>query len=444
LADILRFALKEAVAAGARDAEAYLTSSRDSEVFIENNNLKQAKSNTSHTLGIRVLLDGGCTGFYSLNQPDREKVAAAAVKAVHIARVSPKDKNNRLPSARKKFSLLSGLHDRNASSFEASDAARHAVEMLETARSLDSRVSVDSGEFGSSVFAQTLANTSGVYLSEKISTFYWSIMGMAIDGDDVSSYDVQSAGTHRVKDIDVTEVANDFSKTVVQSLGARKIESFKGEMLLTPSAALEILGDVLAHSVNSESVQRKSSKFAGKLGRRVASDLLTLEDDATNTEGLAAASFDREGLPHRRNVVIRNGILERFLYNTYTASKEGVKSTANAVGSAMSPPSVATTNLIISAGRTPLDSLISEINRGVLVSRFSGNVNPVTGDFSGVVKGGRIISGGVLGKGVRELMVAGNAFESLKRLTGLSKERKVLYSAILPYMRISAVSFTAG
>ncbi|MER3407992.1 MAG: hypothetical protein C4292_04340 [Nitrososphaera sp.] len=88
--------------------------------------------------------------------------------------------------------------------------------------------------------------------------------------------------------------------------------------------------------------------------------------------------------------------------------------------------------------------MISEIKQGVLISRFSGNVNPVNGDFSGVVKGGRLVQRGELGGAVKEVMVAGNVFECLKNLTGVSKERKVIHSSILPYMRFAGVSFTGG
>jgi PmbA protein len=191
-------------------------------------------------------------------------------------------------------------------------------------------------------------------------------------------------------------------------------------------------------------VQKKSSHFAGKIGRRVASELLTVEDDATNVEGLGASSFDREGVPHRRNVVIQNGVLKKFLYNTYTAKKDGVRSTGNASGSTSSPPSVSTTNFVVRPGRSSLDSLISEMKKGIIISRFSGNVNPVNGDFSGVVKGGRLVRNGAVHHAVKEVMVAGNIFEALRRLNGVSRERKVIYDSILPYMRFDGISFTAG
>jgi PmbA protein len=442
LQDLLRYAIREAEALGASGAEAYAAAGAESEVFIENNDVKQAKSQSTSSIGIRVLV-GGSVGFYAVNSLAKNKIKDAASMAIKIARVSPKDRHHALPG-RSKARLLSGIYDKKAESFAASDAARMAAEMLEIAKSYDKRVSVDSGNFNASVGTHALANSNGVELAERASVFSWSIMGMAIDGGDISSFDFQLGGSHSVRGIDVRAAASEFAETVVSSLEPRRIESFKGEMLLTPAAVNDMMQEAISHSINSDAVQKKSSHFAGKMGRRVASDLLTVEDDATNVEGLGASSFDREGVPHRRNIVIEKGVLKKFLYNIYTARKAGVRSTGNASGSTTSPPSVSTTNFVVRPGRSSLDTLVSEMKNGIVISRFSGNVNPVNGDFSGVVKGGRLVKNGAVQHAVKEVMVAGNVFEALRRLNGVSRERKVIYDSILPYMRFDGVSFTAG
>lgn len=440
--DVLRYATKEAEAQGADDAEAYAAVSAESEVFIENNDLKQAKSQAISSIGIRVLLNGSL-GFYSVNRLSKDDVKGAVSMAIKVARVSPKDRYNSLPS-RSKVRLLRGIYDKKAESFEASDAAGLAAEMLQAAKSYDSRVSVDSGNLASAVVTHALANSNGTELKERISTFSWSIMGMAIEDSNVSSFDFQSGGSHFVKDIDVRRASVEFAETVVNSLGPQRITSFRGEMLLTPSAVNELVEEVISHSINSDTVQKKSSQFAGKLGKKVSSELLAVEDDATNTEGLGAASFDREGVPHRRNVVIEKGVLKKFLYNTHTARKDGVRSTGNAGGSTSSPPSVSATNFIIQPGRSSLDALVSEMENGIIISRFSGNVNPVNGDFSGVVKGGRLVRNGEIKHTVKGVMMAGNVFDALRHLTGVSREQKAILDSILPYMRFDNASFTAG
>jgi PmbA protein len=442
--DLLHYAVKQCEALGASDAEAYAAARNESEVFIENNDVKQAKSQRTNAIGIRVLLEGSL-GFYSINDLTKSRIKDAAAMAIKIAHASPKDKYNVLPG-KSKSKVLRGIYDKNAESFQASDAARMAAEMLEAAKSYDKRISVDSGNFNTEMATHALANSNGIELKERASVFSWSIMGMAIENGDVSNFDYQLGGSHFVKDIDVCNTATEFAETVVKSLGTRKIEqSFKGEMLLTPMAANEMIEEAVAYAINSDAVQKKSSHFAGKIGKQVASDLLTVEDDATNVEGLNASSFDREGVPHHRNIVIEKGVLKKFLYNTYTARKDDVRSTGNASGSTNSPPSVSTTNFLVRpSSRSSFDTLVSEIKHGIIISRFSGNVNPVNGDFSGVVKGGQLVRNGTIQYAVKEVMVAGNVFEALGRLNGISKEQKVIYDSILPYMRFDGISFTAG
>ena len=440
--DICSFVLSEAEKKGADYCESYGVSNKESEVFIENNDVKQSKSHKTDGLGIRVFVNGSL-GFSSTNILEKEHIRDAVTKAIKLARVSPSDKFNSMPYSRT-VKLLNGIYDRKSESFTASAAVKLAAEMLDAAKSYDKRVSVDSGNFTSSVMTHALLNSNGIRTKETISAFSWFIMGMAIEGSEVSNFDFQFGGTHNVKDIDVYSTSREFSKSVIDSLGSKKIESFKGEMLLTPSAVTELIQDVLAYSINSQTVQKEASKFEGQLGKSVSSDLLTLIDDATDINGLGASSFDREGVPHQCNIIIEKGILKKFLYNTYTANKGDTKSTGNAGGSPKTPPIVSTTNVIIKAGKTRADNLISEIDKGIIINRFSGNVNPVNGDFSGVVKGGQYIEKGNIEYAVKELMVAGNVFDALNDLTGISKEQKVLSDSILPYMRFDNVSFTAG
>ena len=440
----LSFAVNKAEKSGAQYVEVYILKSRELEAFVENNDLKQSMYHNSSTIGIRVFVDGSM-GFSSLNSLERQHIENAIAQAIKLAKVSPADKFNSMPG-KSKIILLDGIYDSKSESFGLSDTIKMATEMLITAKSFDKRVSVDSGNFSSSVMCHGLLNSNGVRAEESISSFSWSIMGMALNdgGNEVSNFDLQYGGTHHVRDIDVVMTSKEFAKSVINSLHAQKIDSFRGKMLLTPLAATELIQDVLAYSINSHAVQKKASKFEGKIGSSVASDLLTLEDDATNTSGLASSSFDREGVPRQCNTVIENGILRGYLYNTYTANKDDTQSTGNAGGSPKTPPVVSSSNIIVKSGKPKLENLVSDIDRGILINRFSGNVNPVNGDFSGVVKGGHYIRNGVSEYAVKEVMVAGNIFDALYDLVGISEERKILSDSILPYMLFDNISFTAG
>jgi PmbA protein len=206
--DLLQYAINKAEALGASDAEAYAATNNESEIFIENNDIKQAKSQRTSSIGVRVVLDGSI-GFYSINDLDKSRIEDAAAMAIKVAHASPKTRHNVLPhKSKSKSKSLRGIYDKNAESFQTVDAARMAARMLKAAKSYDSRVSVDSGNFSADLATHALANSNGIELKERASVFSWSIMGMAIENTEVSSFDYQVGGSHYVKDIDVSNTAN--------------------------------------------------------------------------------------------------------------------------------------------------------------------------------------------------------------------------------------------
>ncbi len=442
LQETCRFTVGVALRMGADEAEAWASSSRETDIHIENNDIKLGKSHRRGGVGIRIFKKKGL-GFASVNSLSASQVEEAACRALSIANSSPSDPYNQLPDPCK-VKRLRGIYDPDAEGFTAGDALTRSLEMLRAARAYDPRVTVDSGSFSGTVEAYAVVSSRGVDLSEKASYFSWTIMGMAIDGAEVSSFDVQVGGTHLARRVDTSKTGEDLARNVVSSLGARKTASFVGSLLLSPYAVQELLLGPIIHGASSNNVQKGLSRLGEKLGQPVASPLLTVSDDGTYSDGLAAGSFDREGVPHMPTVIIEEGILRSYLYNTYTALKEGRSSTGHAVGDSRASPSVGPSNIIIHEGGKSMDELLGEIKRGIFVTRYSGNVNPISGDFSGVVKGGRLIEGGEVKAAVRETLIGGNIYDLLRNVSGVSRERKMIISQLLPYIRVEEVSVTGG
>jgi len=340
--------------------------------------------------------------------------------------------------------MLSKIYDKSVESLSIDDVVNYARGMLNTAKGYDPRVSVDSGIFEASVFIHAIHTSTGISLHERISILSYSIMGMARDGSMVSNFDVQSNASHTLNGIDtnINDVALKFAKNVVNTLNSRGCESFKGEMVLTPNATIDIIKEPIVFSVNAYNVLRRASRFTDMLGKEVASSNLSITDDATFTDGINASSFDREGCACKSNLIIDKGILKTYLHNTYTASKLNAKSTGNASGGINTPPLIDSTNFIIEAGDSSYDEMIREVRHGIIINRFSGNVNYVDGNFSGVVKGGYLVEHGEIKHPVREVMVAGNVFDAIKSISMISKERLLVVDSLLPYIVIGNISFT--
>ena len=89
--------------------------------------------------------------------------------------------------------------------------------------------------------------------------------------------------------------------------------------------------------------------------------------------------------------------------------------------------------------------LIEDVERGILLVRFSGNTDPVSGDFSGVAKGSQFLRRGEDPRPVQETLIAGNLYELLRSVSGVGRERRWIGGSVYaPHVRLEGVSVTAG
>ena len=188
------------------------------------------------------------------------------------------------------------------------------------------------------------------------------------------------------------------------------------------------------------------SALADKVGRAIAHGMLDVRDDPTDAGLAGAGAFDREGQPTAAFQLVAEGRLAGYLYNGYAASVDGRESTGHAVGGSRSVPGLGAHALVVAPGSGgDADALRRELGRGLVIQRFSGTVDPTSGDFSGVAKSARWVEGGVEVRPVGETLIAGNAFELLGRLIALSSESPLLDGeARIPWALIDGVSVTAG
>jgi len=440
--DLGELAVKKALELGASEAEAYLVKGKMFYVSFEANDIKLAKSEISDGIGIRVFKNKGL-GFSSVNSLSKDKILEAVATAVRLAGLAPSDEANRLPSSTGPLPEVKDLYDPNADKIGMEQMLDYASKLLKTAINYDKRILVDSGIFAGSVGENAIVNSKGIKLLEKGSSFDYMVMGMAQDKGEVSCFQYEFDTTRKISEINVINVAVTFAERVLKSLGAKKGESFKGTILLEPDVFGDMLGIVIG-AVSANNVQKKMSRWIGQLNQKVTSDCLTIEDNGLLPGGAASGAFDREGVIKKPMKIIEKGILNTYLYNSYSANKENRESTGHAVGGTRSIPSIGPSNVIISAGEKSQSDLIKEIKKGLYVTRLSTQPNPYSGDFSGVVKGGFLIEDGELKRPVIETMIAGNIFAMLNQISGLSSERKKVSSLLIPYCRIEDVSITSG
>ncbi|MHB8359270.1 MAG: metallopeptidase TldD-related protein [Thermoplasmataceae archaeon] len=199
------------------------------------------------------------------------------------------------------------------------------------------------------------------------------------------------------------------------------IDQGKYDLLLSPY----VTGNLLSYSsgfFSAYAVESGLSCFAGKIGHKVASDLVTLEDDPLNTTGSGFRIFDEEGTITGKNTLISSGTLKTYLHSFSTGKKYEGHTTGNA--GIVSPKAW---QLSLAPGKSSIEDMISEIDRGLVINnawytRFQDYRNGV---FSTVPRDGVYLvkNGEIMGR-VSGIRISDSVPDFLKNISRISRERK--------------------
>ena len=213
-------------------------------------------------------------------------------------------------------------------------------------------------------------------------------------------------------------------------------------VLFSPTGAL-VLGLPLMEGINGKNVYKGISPMAGKVGKKLFDAKLTLVDDGTLDGKFGSAAYDDEGVPHLRNILIGEGVLNGFLYDLKTAAQSGVESTGNGSRGLFNQPNPAPTNLIIAPGETPLAEMIAGIDEGLLVEEVLGlgQGNVLSGAFSNpIALGFKIEKGEIVGR-VKDVSIAGNVYDVLQHIAAVSRESEWIYTNFnAPYILLEEMN----
>jgi len=252
----------------------------------------------------------------------------------------------------------------------------------------------------------------------------------------------------RLKDLDPAlagEEAGRFAKLslTLEALGPGKYDVIFGR----PASA--VFFDIVAGMTSAFYVDSGLSCFTNKLGQKVASEFVSIYDDARLEAGLGSRPFDDEGLPTARKAIIEDGVLKTYLHNSLTAKRHGTTSTANAGWIVPRP-----WNVVVRAGDRTDEELLAEVKKGLFVNnityvRFQDYAK---GDFSAVIRDGVfLVEDGEIRKGVKGLRLSDNVLNILSSVRALSKEARQVFhwwmewgspAVITPLVLAEKVGFT--
>src|SRR5580658_854632 len=312
--ELARQAVRLATERGATDAECTLAQGQEFSAQVRMRALETLKDAGSRRAGLRVLV-GRRVGSAHTSDLSSAGLRQMVESALAVAAISTEDPHADLPDA-SELGAISGdlqLYSADILSIDTPARIQAALDTEEAALSWDPRITNSEGaSFNAYTGVRVFANSRGFLGSYRTSSCSLSATPVARQGDAMErDFWYSSARSHSQLESPLA-VGRHAAERTVRRLGARKVPTQKVPVIFDAVTARSLISNIF-EAVEGDSIYRKASFLAGKLGERVASENVTVIDDGSMPGRFGTAPFDDKGVPSRRTVVIDRGVLRSYL-----------------------------------------------------------------------------------------------------------------------------------
>jgi PmbA protein len=433
----------QAERSGAAEAETYVEVIRFREVRVRQREIELIQQSSIQGLGLRVFRDRRMGFLYTtdLRPPVLDEIVNRTIALAGAA--SPRDEN-KLPEEILPPQQDLEILDESIPAMQPGDLVQLARAAEENAFAKDKRIqTTQDARCGAQINEVHFSNTILGYQTYR-STACWLAVGAIATQGGTKREGWYSDRKRIFADLETAErLGRKAADRALAKLGAAPVPSVKAPVILENEAAGQFLGGIFG-AVNGQNVVEQRSFLAGKLGKQVASPLVTIQDEGLLRRGLGTRPFDGEGVQGRNTLVIDRGVLRAYLHTSVSGRRMGQGSTGNANRSYDSLPAVGPTNFHIERGGTRLDKLVAEVPKGLLVTGLAGfGIDVVSGEFSQQVEG-RWIEGGKLAQPIEGVTIGGRLDEMLLGIDGVGSDLEYRGNVTSPSLRFREMTIGGG
>ncbi|MFH1501541.1 MAG: TldD/PmbA family protein [Candidatus Eisenbacteria bacterium] len=428
----MRDILKSIVSESKSWVELRLHDRRSLQVTVRKGVVESAASRRVRGVGVRVLVDG-TWGFSGTARLTRQGIADAVRDATASAE---KSAGGKVTKVERLADCALAVGD--FSTGDASDVTTRSTEE-KTALVVDTeqRIRTSSPSIRSAMCRYTeimdekwIVSTDGAdaHLTDSKLEF----MGSAVaekDGDMTVGWKGNgvTGGWADLFEVWTPEkIAEHAGRTAVDLLAAPYAPGGPATVILNPELVGLLAHEAVGHTVEADFVL-SGSAVSGKLGERVASDLVTLVDSGPPYIGRTSAGgvtlVDDEGVPAGKTVVIERGVLRSYLHDRETAAVFGVAPTGNARAWLYDDePLIRMRNTCVEPGDSALEEMIASIDDGFFLAGAGSGQADANAEFMFGVSEAYEIKGGKLGGLLRGASISGDAFDVLKSVDMVGRD----------------------
>lgn len=420
-----------ALARGGEFAEVYVQRKRGLGLELDDGEIRSSSSGFVHGVGIRVI-KGAQVAYAHSDDLTEEALLSCAEAASRIGsaadgegiavakplqkRARPKHADPKSPPSEVEVKQRLALLER---AYAAARAERDDLEKV-------------AGGWADTDEEVLIANSDGLLIQDRRALCRLGLRVVVVDKDGRRRVGSQGAGSraglsYYDEVMSPEEIAKEAVRMATAQLGARPAPTGEQVVVLGPGSSGVLLHEAVGHGLEADFIRKKTSLFAGRVGQKVGSELVTVVDDGTLADRRGSLNIDDEGTPTQRNVLIENGVLKSYMSDRLNAQLMDMAPSGNGRRQSFrSPPLPRMTNTFLAAGDDDPEDILKGVKRGLYCRAFGGGqVDISNGNFTFEVQEGYLIEDGKLTAPVTGATLVGSGPDVLAKVKRVGADGKI-------------------
>jgi TldD protein len=420
---ILDRIIKKALEKGGEFAEVYLEKRISRNILMEESKFKSALFGISQGAGVRVI-SGDKTGYAYTDELTEDKLLKAAEVASYIALGAQAVGPVNVKETKRDSFITVKLPLQDIADAKRLEVMKRANQ---TALDYDPRIKMASISYADEVRGRTIANSEGLLLSDELPLLFFIIQTLGVGSN------TQHMGRERLsrhsgfemfEELSPEEAAKRCARESIAMLEAKDAPAGIMDVVMQNGWGGVLVHEAVGHPLEGDNIAKKIGIFTGKLGQKVANDVFTMVDDGSLPNFRGTTNFDDEGTQMKRNVLIKDGVLMKFMTDILSAKQLKIERTGNGRRESFRYiPIPRMTNTFIEKGKDKPEDILASTKSGIYVQSLSGgSVNPITGMFNFTCREAYLIEDGKKTIPVKGATLVGSSRDIIRNIDAVAAD----------------------
>lgn len=415
--------IAKALEKGGDFADVYIENRIAKTIVMEESKFRSAVTSISQGAGVRVL-SGDKTGFAYTDDITEASLLKSAETASFIASGGKQAGPVNVQGSERDSYISVKLPLQ-----EIADEKRLEImsRANEAALGYDPKIKMASISYYDEIRGRTIANSEGLFLQDELPLLFFIVQALGV-GENTRHMSRERLSRHSgfemFDEVSPEDVARTAAREAVVMLEAEDAPAGIMDVVMQNGWGGVLVHEAVGHPLEADNIAKQIGVFTGKLGQKVASDVFTMVDDGTIPNRRGTTNFDDEGTQMKRNVLIKDGVLLKYMSDILSARQIKQERTGNGRRQSFNYlPIPRMTNTFIDNGKDNPEDILASTKSGIYVQSLSGgSVNPVTGMFNFTCREAYLIEEGKKAKPIRGATLIGSCLDVIANIDAVGND----------------------